>query len=257
MSAIITEQQQPEADDLFIDDDWDEESSAPEGVASADIDPQKLIENYKKFLQALDASENPGQIQVTYPENDDGVVRPTILSQEELELLFSREKDDPQDPGLKIFLSFSRAMNHGIQPGKNGLVIGVGKNSDYYRKLNWMTLDIRNNVGADIVADANQLSRSANNLDYIFAECIDISLFGTHGVSLENLLTESNKALTEGGIFAWKTVDLEGTTRTLLPRREVFAREMQRHGFQAIIVYQPLYEGHKGRDIYYIGKKIR
>lgn len=129
-----------------------------------------------------------------------------------------------QTPAKEDFVASAiRAMQH-LPPGKIGLVLGSGQNTQEWKNRGWVTLDIAGKHKADFTADARytlDLLRRSNQypLDYLIAEGITIGerakwfepeklmqqtvLPASTGITVEELTDVAHQCLKAGGIFVY------------------------------------------------------
>ncbi|MFA7301485.1 MAG: hypothetical protein WC069_04200 [Candidatus Shapirobacteria bacterium] len=115
---------------------------------------------------------------------------------------------------VDITALYKEIHERGGLDGKKILVVGSGDNTEFWKCLGCVTLDIDPAVNPDFVINANMLDNSAveGGYDVVYCEFLKMDPNGEDGVNLNNLLRGSLNILKDGGMVVMESsvVDYEG-----------------------------------------------
>lgn len=184
---------------------------------------------------------------------------PVLLQNDVIRKWNSEDSRQEWEP-LKIVNLVNEVMIR-MLPGKKGVVLGSGKNTEKWRGKGWNTLDIDPEVKPDWVMDANLMEKVIfpKSQDFVYAEDITFATKGGQiGVIRGRLLNQVNRVLKEGGILIIRTVDSRTPTSSL-PKQEEMGRILMEHGFNAVIELRdkkPIGTKMWQQEVIYYGKKV-
>lgn len=155
------------------------------------------------------------------------------------------------DPSRTVYSEFSNSCGQLVfeskeamikmPNGKNGIVIGSGRNTPLWHIKGWETLDINPEYRTKYVGDANQLSKiiPSESYDYILSEYVGIStrsqdlLFDALGH--KNILAQAMKVLRDDGIVIIQTADSEMKKSEFRLGLVEYAQLMGDFGFSVVL----------------------
>jgi curved DNA-binding protein CbpA/SAM-dependent methyltransferase len=119
---------------------------------------------------------------------------------------------------------------------KQGIVLGVGGNTENWKEKGWKTLDIDPTTGADFVIDTNYLEKVVPpaSQDFLYSEYIKFDPQGWEGAAPARLLQEANKVLKMNGEFVIKSAIFENVPNVTTPEKETFLKLLKDHGFEVV-----------------------
>lgn len=165
-------------------------------------------------------------------------------------------------PPLNIIDTARIAMSR-MPDGKAGIVLGSGPNTMEWKQKGWRTLDVDPNAGADYTMDANRLEEVVHpgSQDFVLAERILFDYSGKKGLSHGRLLREANFVLKPGGTLIIRSTHVEGSPTAQVPDRHWYAKQLRKHGFQAITEVHDIHEvdptkGYRQQEVFYYGVKL-
>lgn len=101
----------------------------------------------------------------------------------------------------------NRSLSHMVR-GKQGIVLGSGKNTNFWKLVGWKTLDIDPKTGADYIADVNYLGGLVppQSQDLLFAEHVPFGNNGENRIKPERLIQQAEAVLKPDGILIVRTI---------------------------------------------------